>query len=85
MALSSGSLTCGNSGSAIVYADGDGNTIYIGNNSGSTIFLGNASVTTAIGVPLATGGTLRLDLAGSEVVYGVFAAGTGTISYLKVG
>lgn len=54
------------------------------NTGGTSIFLGGAGVTAAAGLELAPGESLNLDLMGGDVLYGITASGTVTVSVLKM-
>lgn len=54
------------------------------NTGGASVYLGGATVTSAAGLELAPGETLNVDLMAGDVLYGITASGTVTVSVMKL-
>lgn len=60
-------------------------SLHIQNSSSVTLYLGGDDVSsTSYGVSVAAGGSISLEVDGSEPVYGAVAAGTETVHLLSV-
>ena len=66
-----------------VGGSGDLHTVVIRNDSGVTVYVGGDDVTVANGFAIATAGSLTLDLANADAIYGIVAAATAAVQVLK--
>jgi hypothetical protein len=62
-----------------------GLSVALYNSGAATVYVGGSAVTTANGFPLAAAGTLSIDLAAGEELYGIVASSTNTVSVLCQG
>ena len=62
-----------------------GLSVALYNAGAATVFVGGSGVTTSNGFPLAAAGTLSIDLAAGEEIYGIVATGTVAVSVLCQG
>lgn len=62
-----------------------GMSVALYNAGAATVYVGGSAVTTSIGFPLAAGGTLSLDLAAGEELYGIVASSTCAVNVLCQG
>jgi hypothetical protein len=82
-------VTVSTSATALTGIDTDykpGSSIIVQAPAGNTLWVGGADVnTTTTGWAIPAGTTLAVDISGSDVLYGVIAAGTDTATVLRVG
>lgn len=89
MAITTGQVSVGTTATALSTAESDdrsGSSICVSNPSGgSTVYLGPAGVTTGNGFALDAGASMAFDLQPGELIYGIVASGTVTVSVLRTG
>lgn len=84
MALTSGQVVVSTTATAL-NAAGSGQKLHLSNPAGQTVFLGNSAVTTTTGYALAASTTRDIEIGPGEVLYGIVAATTATVSVLRTG
>jgi hypothetical protein len=83
--ITSAQVTVTTSPTSLAGGDADGGSVVVLNTSAVDVFLGAAAVSTATGLKLAAGQSLSVDLAPSEALFAIVAAGTAVVHALRSG
>jgi hypothetical protein len=87
MAVGSAQVAVSTTAVQLTAAESDsrvGESVAVTNTHASaTVYLGGAGVTSSTGFPLVAGGSLSVDLDGTETLYGITASGSVTVGVLR--
>lgn len=85
MAVAAAQVSVGTSATVLNAVDADPQSVLVRSPSAATtsVYVGPSTVTTGNGFELPAGGSLSMDLAAGEQLYGIVASGTQTVHVLR--